>query len=110
MVYGVLQPDEGDIIWEGAALPPHDPKGARHLGIGMVFQHFLLFEALSVLENIALGLDDPGPMPALAERIRALSLEYGLPLDPARAVHTLSVGERQRIESSDACCNLPGCW
>ena len=98
MVYGVLRPDEGEICWEGQALPPHDPRMARALGIGMVFQHFSLFEAMTVLENVALGLDRPGPMPALAERISQVSREYGLPLDPARDVHTLSVGERQRIE------------
>ncbi len=98
MVYGVLRPDAGEIIWEGAALPPHDPRTARRMGIGMVFQHFLLFDAMTVLENVALGLDDPGPAGALAQRIRTLSVEYGLPLDPDRPVRTLSVGERQRIE------------
>jgi ABC-type uncharacterized transport system ATPase subunit len=98
MVYGALRPDEGEILWEGKPLPPHDPRTARALGIGMVFQHFSLFEAMSVLENVALGLDHPGPMPALARRIREVSREYGLPLDPEREVHTLSVGERQRIE------------
>jgi simple sugar transport system ATP-binding protein len=98
MVYGVLRPDEGEIRWEGAVVPPLDPRAARALGIGMVFQHFSLFEAMSVAENVALGLDAPGPMPALAERIRQVSQTYGLPLDPRREVHTLSVGERQRIE------------
>jgi simple sugar transport system ATP-binding protein len=98
MVYGVLRPDEGDILWEGKSLLPHDPRLARQAGIGMVFQHFSLFEAMTVLENIALGLDAPGPMAALAERIRTVSQSYGLPLDPSREVHTLSVGERQRIE------------
>jgi simple sugar transport system ATP-binding protein len=98
MVYGALRPDAGDIVWEGRVLPPHDPKTARGLGIGMVFQHFSLFEALTVLENVALGLDAPGPLPALAAKIRRVSAEYGLPLDPDRDVHTLSVGERQRIE------------
>jgi ABC-type uncharacterized transport system ATPase subunit len=80
------------------ALPPHDPRAARALGIGMVFQHFSLFEAMTVGENVALGLDKPGPMPLLAKRIREVSREYGLPLEPGREVHTLSVGERQRIE------------
>jgi simple sugar transport system ATP-binding protein len=98
MVYGVLRPDEGEIRWEGAAVPPLDPRAARALGIGMVFQHFSLFEAMTVAENVALGLDHPGPMPELAARIREVSQAYGLPLDPAREVHTLSVGERQRIE------------
>ena len=98
MVYGVLRPDEGDILWEGQSLLPHDPRTARAKGIGMVFQHFSLFEAMTVLENIALGLDAPGPMAALADRITEVSHAYGLPLDPSREVHSLSVGERQRIE------------
>ena len=98
MVYGALRPDEGEILWEGRVLPPHDPHTARALGIGMVFQHFSLFEAMTVLENVALGLDRPGSLPALAVRITKVSREYGLPLDPSREVHTLSVGERQRIE------------
>ncbi len=98
MVYGALRADEGEILWEGRPLRSHDPRSARGLGIGMVFQHFSLFEAMTVLENVALGLDTPGPMPALARRIREVSQDYGLPLDPEREVHTLSVGERQRIE------------
>jgi simple sugar transport system ATP-binding protein len=98
MVYGVLRPDDGEILWEGVVAPPLDPRAARDLGVGMVFQHFSLFEAMSVAENVALGLDRPGKLPALAERIREVSLAYGLPLDPRREVHTLSVGERQRIE------------
>ena len=98
MVYGVLRPDEGEIAWEGQTLPPLDPRMARRLGIGMVFQHFSLFDAMTVAENIALGLDAPGRMPALAARISELSGAYGLKLDPSREVHSLSVGERQRIE------------
>ena len=98
MVYGVLRPDAGEILWEGQAQARLDPRGARRLGIGMVFQHFSLFEAMTVLENVALGLDAPGPLPALAARIETISASYGLTLDPARRVHTLSVGERQRIE------------
>jgi simple sugar transport system ATP-binding protein len=98
MVYGVLRPDEGEILWQGKRLAAHDPRIARKIGIGMVFQHFSLFDAMTVLENVALGLDTPGPMPELAARIREVSAAYGLPLDPAREVHTLSVGERQRIE------------
>jgi len=98
MVYGVLRPDEGDILWEGEPIAAHDPRAARKLGIGMVFQHFSLFEALTVLENVAMALEAPGPLPALAIRIREVSAAYGLPLEPLSYVHTLSVGERQRIE------------
>ena len=98
MIYGVLHPDNGTINWEGQQVTIADPRTARQLGIGMVFQHFSLFEAMTVLENIALGMDDPGDLNALAERVRQVSRGYGLPLDPDRDVYTLSVGERQRIE------------
>jgi simple sugar transport system ATP-binding protein len=64
----------------------------------MVFQHFSLFEALSVAENVALGMENPPPMKALAARIKSVSEDYGLPLDPARMVGDLSAGERQRVE------------
>jgi simple sugar transport system ATP-binding protein len=98
IIYGVLHADEGTVLWEGAPVRIADPHAARSLGIGMVFQHFSLFEAMTVLENIALGVDDVTDMRALASRILEVSHSYGLPLDPAREVHTLSVGERQRIE------------
>ena len=98
IIYGVLAADEGDIRWQGEAVTIASPNAARRLGIGMVFQHFSLFESLSVVENIALGLSGSEDMAALAARIRAVSENYGLPLDPSRNVHTLSVGERQRIE------------
>jgi simple sugar transport system ATP-binding protein len=98
MIYGVLNPDEGSLHWNGEQVQVADPHAARALGIGMVFQHFSLFEALSVLENIALGMDQKQDMAALARRVREVSQVYGLPLDPERDVYTLSVGERQRIE------------
>jgi ABC-type uncharacterized transport system ATPase subunit len=98
IIYGVLQADAGSILWNGREVAIDSPKEARGLGIGMVFQHFSLFEAMTVLENIALGVDDAGDLRALAARIVEVSETYGLPLDPARHVRTLSVGERQRIE------------
>jgi general nucleoside transport system ATP-binding protein len=98
IIYGVLQADAGSIQWNGREVRIASPKEARRLGIGMVFQHFSLFEAMTVLENIALGVDDAGDLRALAGRIVEVSETYGLPLDPRRHVHTLSVGERQRIE------------
>lgn len=97
-IYGALQPDQGSILWEGRETAIADPKAARALGIGMVFQHFSLFEAMTVLENVALGIDARSERRALAQRIREVSRSYGLPLDPSRSVHELSVGERQRIE------------
>jgi simple sugar transport system ATP-binding protein len=98
IIYGVLQADAGSIAWNGGEVAIASPKEARRLGIGMVFQHFSLFEAMTVLENIALVVDDAGDLRALAGRIVEVSETYGLPLDPRRHVHTLSVGERQRIE------------
>ena len=98
MIYGILAPDEGEIIFDGAPVRISNPRAARRLGIGMVFQHFSLFEAMTVLENIALGLDARlSPRELLAEFNRVLEA-YGLKLDPRRVVSTLSVGERQRIE------------
>ena len=98
MLYGLLAPDEGRILWEGAPVALPDPTAARALGIGMVFQHFSLFDALSVAENVALALDDDAPLAQVAERLREVSRAYGLPLEPDRGVWRLSVGERQRIE------------
>jgi general nucleoside transport system ATP-binding protein len=98
MLYGLLQPDAGHILWNGAPAVLPNPRAARRLGIGMVFQHFSLFEAMTVAENVALALDDPAPLPRIAERLADISRAYGLPLDPGREVWQLSVGERQRIE------------
>jgi simple sugar transport system ATP-binding protein len=98
IIYGVVKPDEGEIIWEGQPVTIQNPGQAQRLGVGMVFQHFSLFEALTVAENIALGLGSAEERVGLRERIIKISNEYGLPLDPDRVVHDLSVGERQRIE------------
>jgi len=98
IIYGVLRPDAGEIRWQGKPIQIANPAFARKLGIGMVFQHFSLFEALTVAENIALGINDPAQRKDLRQRIAAVSESYGLPLDADRAVHDLSVGERQRIE------------
>jgi len=98
MIYGIMQPDAGTISWNGQPITVSNPKAARKLGIGMVFQHFSLFEAMTVLENIALGIDEKIPARELEARIRAIMDQYGLKLDPHRIVSTLSVGERQRIE------------
>ncbi len=98
IIYGILKADAGRISWNGEPVVIDNPSTARRLGIAMVFQHFSLFDALTVVENIALGMDAPGDMAALEERIHAISREYGLPLHPRRHVYSLSVGERQRIE------------
>jgi general nucleoside transport system ATP-binding protein len=98
IIYGVMQPDAGEIFWNGEPVTIHNPKAARKLGIGMVFQHFSLFEALTVLENIALGMDATIPQRELEGRVQQVMEQYGLKLDPRRIVADLSVGERQRIE------------
>jgi simple sugar transport system ATP-binding protein len=98
MIYGSLQPTEGRFYWHGEPVVISDPATARRLGIGMVFQHFSLFEALTVTENIALALSGRLDMDALADRIARVSVDYGLPLEPRATVADLSVGERQRIE------------
>ena len=82
----------------GAPYSPATPHVARQAGIAMVFQHFSLFEALDVAENVALGMENPPPARELASRIRHVSETYGLPLDPHRLVGDLSAGERQRVE------------
>ena len=98
IIYGATRADAGQILLNGQEVSIANPAQARRLGVGMVFQHFSLFETLSVVENIALVLDEPFNLPALGERVKAVSERYGLPLDPKRMVHSLSVGERQRVE------------
>ncbi len=98
IIYGVMRPDEGEIVWQGEAVAIHSPAQARRLGIGMVFQHFSLFESLSVVENVALGMNNAVDRLNLRDRIVEISTRYGLPLQPDQSVHDLSVGERQRIE------------
>ena len=98
MIYGLVKPDSGTMTWKGQPFTPAEPKAARAAGVAMVFQHFSLFDALKVSENVALGMENPPPMGDLARRIRRVSETYGLPLDPNRVVGDLSAGERQRVE------------
>ena len=98
IVYGVVKPDAGEIRWQGTPVVVANPAHARELGIGMVFQHFSLFDTLTVVENVALALPGKPALGPLAQRITEVSERYGLPVDPKRLVHSLSVGERQRVE------------
>ncbi len=98
MIYGLVRPDSGAMTLRGQPYAPHEPRAARAAGVAMVFQHFSLFEALNVAENVALGMDSPPPQRELAARIRRVSDGYGLPLAPDRLVGDLSAGERQRVE------------
>ena len=97
MLYGALAPDEGTVVWNGRPVSIASPAEARRLGIGMVFQHFSLFEALTVAENIALALPHLSRR-NLSDTIARVSRSYGLQLDPHSTVADLSVGERQRVE------------
>ena len=96
LIYGVEVPDEGHILWKGQPAHLASPSDARRLGIGMVFQHFSLFETLTVVQNMALIV--PGAKADLLARIRDLGTAFGLSVDPQAMVHSLSVGERQRVE------------
>lgn len=98
MIYGVTEPTRGEIYWEDKKVEIRSPAQARALGIGMVFQHFSLFETLTVAQNTALFLPAGQSMAALSEKIREVSEHYGLPVDPESYIHDLSVGERQRVE------------
>jgi len=98
IVYGALRPDSGEIRWDGRVVQVRNPHEARALGIAMVFQHFSLFDSLSVAENVWLGMDGKVGLEEVSRGIRQKAAEYGLDLDPKKPVHVLSVGERQRVE------------
>ncbi len=96
IIYGVAEPDSGTIEWQGTPVTIRNPAHARSLGIGMVFQHFSLFETLTVAENIALAVE--GSVADLTKRIEAAADRYGLDVRADARVKALSVGERQRVE------------
>jgi len=98
IIYGSVKPDEGSIQYKGQSVQIRNPQQARALGISMVFQHFSLFDTLTVAENVWLGLDASLSLAQVTSRIDAKAAEYGLDIDPSRPVHTLSVGEMQRVE------------
>ncbi|MEK8033594.1 ABC transporter ATP-binding protein [Ideonella sp. DXS29W] len=98
IIYGATQPDAGEICWNGESVKVASPAAARGLGISMVYQHFSLFDTLTAAENVWLGLGRDHSLAQVTERIRAVASGYGLEVDPLRPVHTLSVGERQRVE------------
>ena len=98
IIYGSVKPDAGSIQVDGAPVSIRNPQEARALGISMVFQHFNLFDTITVAENVWLGLDKHLTLAEVTQSITAKASEYGLDIDPARPVHTLSVGEMQRVE------------
>jgi len=102
ILFGHYTADEGEIHLHGKLLPPGDPKAALAAGIGMVHQHFTLADNLSVLDNIQIG-SEPLWQPFTRQRqahdkLKAVALQFGLTVDPAAKVGSLSVGERQRVE------------
>lgn len=98
IIYGSVKPDEGQIFFQGQPVQIQNPQQARALGISMVFQHFNLFDTLTVAENVWLGLDKSFSLAEVTRRIEAKASEYGLDIEAQRPVHTLSVGEMQRVE------------
>jgi simple sugar transport system ATP-binding protein len=123
IIYGSVKPDAGQVQWNGQPVHIRNPQEARALGIAMVFQHFSLFDTLTVAENVWLGLGSRAPgrpklgaprreaapgdasggarplsLAEVSRSITAKAAEYGLDIDPARPVHTLSVGQMQRVE------------
>ena len=98
IIYGAVQPDAGSVTWNGQPCHLHSPAEARALGISMVYQHFSLFDTLTAAENVWLGLDKSLSLAEVTQRIGEVAHTYGLDVDAKRPVHTLSVGERQRVE------------
>ena len=115
IIYGAVKPDAGTLHFDGQPMQIDNPRQARQLGIAMVFQHFSLFETLSVAENVWLGLDSRAPraeaarraaldgagaltLAEVSRRITETAASYGLDMHPERPVHSLSVGEMQRVE------------
>ena len=102
ILYGLIQPDQGEILVEGRPVHIGHPNEAIRLGIGMVHQHFKLVPSFSVAENIMLGME-PHTAGVLrrrdeAEAVRLLADQFGLPVDPAAKVRDLPVGMQQRVE------------
>jgi simple sugar transport system ATP-binding protein len=101
-LYGLYHPDAGEIFINGEAVTFHSPTDAIEHGIGMIHQHFMLVDELTVTENVALGMrSSRGPfldLDKVEARIRELSQAYGLQVDPKAPVWTLAVGECQRVE------------
>lgn len=101
LIYGLYQPDEGEIRLEGKKTNFHSPRDAIRAGIGMVHQHFMLIPALTVAENITLG-EEPGRInynkKQAVENVKKISEQYGLAIDPTAKIEELSVGLQQRVE------------
>lgn len=98
IAFGLDRPTSGRMLLDGSAVTFRSPREAMERGIGMVQQHFALVDAMTVAENVALAGDGPLDLKRTAARIRTLSAEAGLPLDPNAMVRDLPVGAQQRLE------------
>ena len=103
VLYGLMQPDEGEIVVDGKPAVFHSPKDAIAAGIGMVHQHFMLVPVFTVAENVTLGIEQSGKAGLLDRRrtrreVAELSHRYGLDVDPDALVEDLPVGIQQRVE------------
>jgi len=101
VLFGMVPPDAGGIVFRGRELSDHRPREAMAAGIAMIHQHFMLVEAMTVVENVMLGWEEAGwrlKTSAMATRIREASHRFGLALDPFARVADLPLGRRQRIE------------
>ena len=98
ILYGLLKPDEGKILFNDNVLNVQSPSEARQKKIGMVFQHFSLFDSLTVRENLILGIDTNMSFSNLQKKVNDISDKYQLPLDLDAPINTLSAGQKQRVE------------
>ena len=102
ILYGLYHPDEGEILLNGKPIRINSPTDSINHGIGMIHQHFMLVDTLSVAENVALGLKSSREprldLEVVSDRIRELAEKYGLQIDPDVKISNLAVGERQRVE------------
>ena len=98
VLYGLLDPDEGHINFNNEILKINSPSEARKKGIGMVFQHFSLFESLTVRDNLILGIEENISYSKLQQQLEDISSKYNLPLDLEAPITSLSAGEKQRVE------------
>jgi len=98
VLYGLLEPEEGHINFNNEILKINSPSEARKKGIGMVFQHFSLFESLTVRDNLILGIEENISYSKLQQQLEDISSKYNLPLDLEAPITSLSAGEKQRVE------------
>lgn len=102
ILYGLYQPDAGEILLNGQPIRIHSPLDSINYGIGMIHQHFMLVDSLTVAENVALGLKSSREpqldLDKVSARIQELAQKYGLQIDPAAQVSHLAVGQQQRVE------------